>query len=62
MGSLIEQLSSDHGTANTAGDSDDYVGISDVKLVASYNLTNSQDPEIMIPGKHIPRDYLKAYR
>jgi hypothetical protein len=58
-GSLIESLSLDHITANTAGDSDDYVGISDVKLIASYNLMNSRDPEIMIPGKYILRAYQK---
>lgn len=62
VGSLIEILSSDHVTANATGDSGDYVGIRDVKLVASYNLMSSQDPEIMIPGKHLPRGYQKAYR
>lgn len=53
MGSLVEKMEihSDGPLSARNNDTRDYVGISDVELIASYNWIDTPRPEIMIPGK-----------
>jgi hypothetical protein len=49
LGDLIEAIDAKSFEGTGGGDSD-YLGISEIKLIASYNWADHKSPKIIVPG------------